>query len=280
MIYNEILTRGTEDFPIEYYHVDKNHPRYVMSIHWHSELEIIRVLEGSLHLKLDNDSYHAGKGDIIFINPETVHGATPDDCVYECIVFRPDFLYVSTYSCRFFFDSLLSREFVVKEFSPCTSDDFHLAANELFEAMRIKTSGHKFRVISSIFKLFGIITDNHLYSNVNIDEKTAGNKNFSKLKKVLTFMRENFDKQITLDDIAAVSETSTKYFSTFFKNMTGKTPFEYLNSYRIERASQLLLHSDINVTEIAYSCGFNDLSYFIKTFKSAKGVSPGQFRKN
>ena len=63
------------------------------------------------------------------------------------------------------------------------------------------------------------------------------------------------------------------------KEKTGKTPVEYLNGYRIEKASQLLLNSDQSVTEIAFSCGFNDLSYFIKTFKSQKGISPAKFRK-
>jgi AraC-like DNA-binding protein len=61
--------------------------------------------------------------------------------------------------------------------------------------------------------------------------------------------------------------------------MTGKTPVEYLNEYRIERATQKLLSSDQSVTDIAYSCGFNDLSYFIKTYKSHKGISPGGVRR-
>ncbi len=280
MIYNEILTRGTADFPIEYYFVDRYHARYDMSAHWHSEIEIVRILEGSLQLKLDNNSYHASKGDVIFINPETVHSATPENCDYECIVFRPDFLYVSTYSCRFFFDSLLSHEYAVNEFNPCSDNEFQQAADELFEAMQNKTSGYKFRVISAIFKLFGIITDRRLYSDLTANEKAGNKKSILKLKKVLSFMREHFDKQITLEDMANASDTSLKYFSTFFKNMTGKTPFSYLNDYRIEKASQMLANSDKSVTDIAYSCGFNDLSYFIKTFKKTKGVSPGQFRKN
>jgi len=280
LIYNEILERGTADFPIEYYHVDSKHVRYDMSSHWHSEIEIIRVLEGSLHLKLDNKSYHASKGDIVFVNPETVHGASPENCDYECIVFRPDFLYVSTFSCRFFFDSLLSCKYAVREFTPCSDDEFCLATNELFEAIIHKTPGYKFRVISAIFKLFGIVTDSRLYSDTDTESGHGTNKNIIKLKKVLSFMRENFDRQITLEEMAEVSETSIKYFTTFFKNMTGKTPFSYLIGYRVERAAILLSNTEMSITEVAYSSGFNDLSYFIKTFKKTKGVSPGQFRKN
>lgn len=280
MIYNEILERGTADFPIEYYHVDSKHVRYDMSSHWHSEIEIIRIISGSLHLKLDNKSYYATKGDIIFVNPETVHGASPEECDYECIVFRPDFLYVSTYSCRFLIDSLLNREYSVTEFIPSSENAFRLAADELFEAMKLKSSGYKFLVISALFKIFGIITDNKMYSHSTASNNSGTNKNIIKLKKVLSFMRENFDRQITLEEMAEVSETSIKYFTTFFKNMTGKTPFSYLIGYRVERAAILLSNTEMSITEVAYSSGFNDLSYFIKTFKNIKGVSPGQFRKN
>jgi len=61
--------------------------------------------------------------------------------------------------------------------------------------------------------------------------------------------------------------------------MTTKTPVEYLNSYRIEKASRKLLNTDMSVTSVAFSCGFNDLSYFIKTFKAIKGITPAKYRK-
>ena len=92
-------------------------------------------------------------------------------------------------------------------------------------------------------------------------------------------MRSNYDSQITLDDMAEAAGMSPKYFCYFFKEMTAKTPIEYLNLYRIEKASRKLINSDTSVTDIAYSCGFNDLSYFIKTFKHIKGKTPAKFRK-
>jgi AraC-like DNA-binding protein len=61
--------------------------------------------------------------------------------------------------------------------------------------------------------------------------------------------------------------------------MTQKSPMAYLNNYRIERAAGKLMSTDLTVTDIAYGCGFNDLSYFIKTFKLIKGISPNKFRK-
>ena len=61
--------------------------------------------------------------------------------------------------------------------------------------------------------------------------------------------------------------------------MTRRTPIDYLNYYRIEQATYQLLQSDATVTEIAYRCGFNDLSYFIRAFKKYKGITPGRYEK-
>ena len=63
------------------------------------------------------------------------------------------------------------------------------------------------------------------------------------------------------------------------KEMTRKSPVEYLNTYRVEKAARKLITSDISVTDVAFACGFNDLSYFIKTFKAYKGVTPAKFRR-
>ena len=86
--YNEKKQHGTPDFPIEYYHVDEHHPRYNMPFHCHKELEIIRILEGILYLKLDDEEFEAKAGDIIFIN-EGVIPASPHAHRYLSVLYPP-----------------------------------------------------------------------------------------------------------------------------------------------------------------------------------------------
>lgn len=279
MIYNELKQRGTADFPIEYHYIDEKHARYEMSAHWHSEIEIIRIVSGTLNVKLNSKNYIANKGDIIFVNSETVHRANPNQCVYECVIFNPEFLCIGTFSCRFFIESLINREYTITEFSKNDNSEFINTANRIFDSMKQKSSGQKFKVIGYLYELFGIITDNHTYSSITGDSAVTENRNIPKLKRVLMFIRDNYNRKLTLDEMSASVDMSPKYFCSFFKKMTGKTPIEYLNSYRIEKATQKLLNSDLSVTEIAYSCGFNDLSYFIKTFKSIKKIPPAHLRK-
>ncbi len=279
MVYNELMQHGTEDFPIELYHTEKNHPKYEMASHWHTHIEIIKILEGELNVRLYNNEYQAKKGDVVFVNSETVHGASPVDCVYECIVMHLEMLSVKDASCRNFIDALLNQEYKIQEFIPYSDSDFHKEVNNLFYAMNHPEAGYKFTVIGALYNLFAAIINNNMYYAADTKTQFPKDKNIPKLKKVLTFIRNNFDKPITLDDMAEYAGMSPKYFCSFFKNMTRKTPIEYLNTYRVERAARKLLNSDLSVTEIAYSCGFNDLSYFIKTFKATKGITPVKFRK-
>ena len=86
--YREERNHGTIDFPIEFYHVTPNHPRYDMSYHWHIESELIRILKGKLLMSIGENEFTAEAGDLIFIKGGLLHGGTPKDCVYECIVFK------------------------------------------------------------------------------------------------------------------------------------------------------------------------------------------------
>jgi len=111
--YNESKQRGTFDFPIEFYHVDHNHPQYIMSYHWHMEYEIIRILEGCFVVTLDEREYLAKKGDILFLNSGTLHGGTPTDCVYQCIVFDMNMLVKKDNVCNRYIKEIMNHTYLI-----------------------------------------------------------------------------------------------------------------------------------------------------------------------
>ena len=86
--YQENQVRGTFGFPIQLYYVDYNHSQYEMPFHWHMECELILVLDGIFHLSVNGNNYDLKKGESAFIPGEFIHGGTPDNCIYECIVFQ------------------------------------------------------------------------------------------------------------------------------------------------------------------------------------------------
>lgn len=274
MAFNEIKLHGTEDFPLELYCIDKNHPKYEMAHHWHTNLELMRILKGNSTVQLNDRKYEVTKGDVLFINSEVVHSALPQNCEYECIVFDPHFVATNS-EFEEVIGNIVNHDMFVREFS--ADEEIKRIINSLFDAM--KEGKNKFIIAGILYTLFGeIISRNYFDEKLYTENENA--KNIYKLKKVLNYIRKTYSQQITLKDMAQVAGVSPKYFCSFFKNMTAKTPVEYLNSYRIEKAAAKLLASDSSVTDIAYSCGFNDLSYFIKVFGDFKGISPKQFRKD
>jgi two-component system response regulator YesN len=95
----------------------------------------------------------------------------------------------------------------------------------------------------------------------------------------ISYIDANYDKPLTLEEIARVSHLSASRLAHVFKEQMGITVIEYLTSVRIERAKQLLLATDQNCTEICFQVGYNNQSYFTRTFKDLVGIPPREFRK-
>lgn len=273
--YNEQKKRGTLDFPIDIYHVTQRHPQYVMAFHWHVEYEIIRVLSGSLKVTLDNRELTARAGDLVFIPGGTLHAGEPEDCVYDCVVFDLRMLLRRDDACAAYIQHLLDRELVILDIPPQDSA-LSAAAELLFSAMGSREAGWQLLVRGSLYTLFGTAVNRGYLAQGSIRD----GKNYrrvSQLKKVLSLIEERYASPLTLGDLSREAGMSPKYFCRFFQEMTHQTPIEYLNACRIEHACCLLLTTDRSVTEVAFACGFNDLSYFIKTFKKKKGVTPKKY---
>lgn len=277
MIFNELKQHGRDDFPFALYRVDRHHPKYEMAFHWHSNLELIRVLEGELSLTLDNRNFTLTTGDVALVNSETVHGAIPKDCRYDCIVFNLAFLKTSNRACDDFIENLLSHSSFLTE----TPQDERVKEliNGIFRELGKERTVAPFKAIGLFHELLGEMQEKKLFTSHLPPSSERDEKKVVKLKMVLKYIRENFANDITLDDMSAVAGFSRNYFCKFFKDVTGTTPVNYLMAYRIERAARKLLGTDTSITQIAFDCGFNDLSYFIKTFKTFKHTSPKDYRK-
>ena len=93
-------------------------------------------------------------------------------------------------------------------------------------------------------------------------------------------MEKNLSKKITLDELASVTNFEKSYFIRFFKKETGTTPFKMLSEMRLERASDLVVATDIKINDIAESLGYSTLSFFISEYKKRFGMTPSFHRKN
>ncbi|MFV0362506.1 MAG: AraC family transcriptional regulator [Suipraeoptans sp.] len=278
--YREKRIRGTEDFPLEYHHVSPSHPQYVMSLHWHVEYEIIRIIKGSFTVTIDEHTFLATENTCIFIPGGAVHSGIPHDCIYECIVFDTNMLMNKNELCKRIIRNINNHEIILRDFYDHNYNDIITISNFLFDTVASKKNGYQMVSFGALYQLFGIIFSNEYYETVPTISSSKHHKRLMNLKTSLEFIESSFQDSITLDEIAESVNMSSKYFCRFFHDMTNKTPIEYLNYYRIDRACYQLLSTNQSITETAYNCGFNDLSYFIKTFKKYKGVTPKNYLKS
>lgn len=103
-------------------------------------------------------------------------------------------------------------------------------------------------------------------------------KKITQIRPAINYIDANYDKPITLAEIARASHLSVSRFAHIFKEQMGITIIDYVTSVRIERAKQLLLATDQNCTEICFQVGYNNQSYFTRIFKELVGMTPRQFR--
>lgn len=103
--------------------------------------------------------------------------------------------------------------------------------------------------------------------------------NSRRVEKVFFYMNENFQKPITLGDMAKVAGMTEVSFSRFFKARTGINFIDSLTEIRLGHASRMLIDTTHSIAEIAYNCGFNNISNFNRIFKKKKNTTPKEFRE-
>lgn len=123
------------------------------------------------------------------------------------------------------------------------------------------------------------IADRHiLVSNQYDTTDTVRTSKSRRIAKVCEYIEKNFEEPIKLSDVSQLVNMSESAFSHFFKKKTGYTFIDYLTNLRIARACQMLTETTHTVAEICYSCGFNNLSNFMRIFKKKKGSTPNEYR--
>ena len=168
-------------------------------------------------------------------------------------------------------DSILIRS----HFSPCDSELTHIT-DRMFGQMKLRAAGHELCGIGSFYETFGYILERGCYAATE-EVSTKEGRRIEHLKKALEVIENSYPDCITLDDLAKAAGMNSKYFCRYFREMTHRTPIDYLNYYRIEQACFKLATTNSSVADIGMSCGFNDVSYFIKTFKKYKGMTPKKY---
>ena len=128
------------------------------------------------------------------------------------------------------------------------------------------------------YRLMSHLMREEVAERVSAKNREIHSARLSRLNAVLEYVASHYTSHLTTKDLAEASYLSDGHFCRFFKSATGKTPLEYINEYRTERACVLLSETDMTLSEISHAVGFDDPNYFSRSFKKARGMSPSKYR--
>ena len=266
-----------------FYVVERFKSEFTFPIHSHKELEIIFVQNCEGVQRIVGDSIEAlGYMDLVMIGGENLeHAWLQGECKSKNI-----------------------REITI-QFSPTLFSEEMLSKNQ-FSSLRTMFSRAKYGISfpqEAIMKVYGHLDEllrqddgfvqfqcllTILYELSKFDCKVLSSSSFiqqkedignSRITKVTEYLSSHFTEDIKLPVMATLAGMSQSAFSRAFHRITGKTFSEYVIDLRIGQASRMLVDDSVNVSEICYACGFNNLSNFNRLFKARKGLTPSEFKK-
>ena len=242
--------------------------------HYHKEIELLLITDGSALLYVDSVAYEVHKGDILVIAPYHPHNAkifSDRKFSNHCICFDLEMIYE-----RKLCDELEKRHLTIAPYISHTEPYAELLGEYIRKACQAHScgkAGWELTVIGNMSLFLGLLKEYGLIQQVQ--EGTRSN-DFS--IRVIDYISNNYCNEITSKDAAEFLHISNGYFCRVFKENFGFCFQNYLNAYRLESAKEHLKKSMLPISEISIAVGFNSFSYFSKLFKNTYNCTPKEYR--
>lgn len=254
-------------------------------LHQHPEWQLTVILEGRGQLMVGDYLGRFQPGDVFLFSANMPH------------VFRSDPEYFDPngdkhslgHTLFFDFDALGKSVWEVAEFFPLQQWLQQTKGCYTLMAQTRDSVGEQLRAFDSkkgwdrLMTTFGILRQLQDPSNLRLLNRLTPMRDFTesegkRMAQVMSFILAQSHRNVELQEVADVAIMTKEAFCRFFKERTGKTFTEYLNQIRIQQACKLLLETDLSISQIAFQVGFQNLSYFNRTFRKLGGSTPKAYR--
>lgn len=266
--------------------VEYDEPYFKAPYHFHPEIELVYVKEGFGRRIIGEKLDQFYPGDLVLLGSNLPHVWLNDPIFYK------GFTNHRAHSLVIYFNKdIFSNDFYQMRESLQLNDLFSRALRGIkisgktqmvvIEKMNSLSSKKGFLLIISVLELLHIISTSKEveYVTHSPHNERVSKQNKDRLHEIYNYIIQNFNKEICLDDIAAQANMTPSAFCRYFKKRTNKNFIEYLNEVRISNACKYLLESSMNISEIAFYCGYKTVSNFNKIFKKTMSLSPKVYRE-
>lgn len=283
----ETKFHGTLLYPFQIYYMHDPSAKMFVSHHWHDYVEIIYIKSGQLFVNINNEQYSGKAGDVFFINEEELHEMYVEDTntLYYAFLFPIKYLSfeMKDYVENSYIDALYNKQsiFISKLPRKCKAYDKICEELDLMIHMNDSKNGaYQFGTKVSLLHIMYLLAEENMILSKTYQGFLNEHNKLKLLKNITLYIENNYKNRIYLETISKEFGMSPKYFCKFFKDNFGKTFIEYLKALRIEKSMIMLVTTDLPIMDIAFASGFENFSYFIRTFKDLSGCTPSYYRKH
>lgn len=251
-------------------------PFYPM--HWHEDMEIIKITSGHARFFVDGQCFSAQEGDFVVMRPFAMHSVVSEgSCLaVDAVVFNVR-LTANNGNDRAlkYFAPLLNDK---NAFACIVSqkDDCYTAFDECVSTLTALPTVTEKDAHECLSKLFLQVYSNRL---VQTSQNLTEDKRCYTVQRMLEYVYERFSQEISIKQIAEHCGYSEFYTMKLFKQFTGYSLVDYLNNYRLTLVGRRIRRGEVGFAEMARETGFNNISYFNRQFKKLYGCTPKQFKK-
>ncbi|MGO4707755.1 AraC family transcriptional regulator [Chryseobacterium sp. 2TAF14] len=270
-------SKSSESFSFDHVHTefDKQVP-----LHQQETWELAYIVTGSGTRIIGDITENFSHGEVILIPPDIPHCWSFDKNIHDrdgkieniCVFFKSQFVD----DLRNFYPESGESLIKIEEIKNALSF-YGETQKKLQELLKLMSKQNVMERLSTFILILDQISSSE---STNIVGYLKGKNNENKLLEIHMFVLNQHHRNIPLDEVAQIAGMPKSTFCLFFKKMTGKSFVTYLIEFRIESSCQMLIKTQMSVSEICMAAGFNDIPYFNRIFKKIKGITPTEFRKS
>lgn len=261
-----------EGMPFKLFLFEGANGNYFREKHWHTSIEIFAVLEGSLSFFLNEEEHPLKKGELIIINPNEIHSIHAPKKNKTVVLQIPLRQFENYFTAQRFI------RFSSKDVECQNASSIWELIKNMYEAYIDKESGYEFRVRAFFYEiLYQLVT---VYREDEAQEREIRHsRRLDALSKITTYMREHYQEDLKLSEVAATFGYSAEYLSRMFRKYAMVNFKTYLQDIRMAYAYRDLLNTDATISQIALEHGFCTSRSFSKEFQKRYGVLPSKMRE-
>ncbi len=266
------------NFPFLMY---ETNARQVM-IHSHDCLELNLILDGSGYYIIENQTYSINPEDVFVINNAEHHMAVHDGSLTMLVfVFAPELIGESPGEAKlldpFFERSPYFSNTVERDYEDYHEITAHL--RQISREYRDRKEGWQMVIRSHLLLVLAYLNRYYTVRKV-LTADGQNNRGYARLRGVVEYIHNNFDRDISLGELAEQAAMGKSYFSAYFSKVMKMRVFDYVEQVRVNHAAALLKTTDKSILEVALQSGFHSSSYFNRIFKRIMTVTPNAYRKS